>query len=154
MADQDPLVYMPIRRATLLRLVTRPTPSAVWDLFASDPSWRELGASLSLAAESLMASPEPSNHTHSPPASSSPMLCASSSRANSLAPSEFPLSAKGTELELDERNLNLECLERLPSIANPSDLSELEKERIEALRLRGGWGEPNCPWAGDHVPLW
>jgi len=53
-------------------------------------------------------------------------------------------------IELDKLNVNLESL---PSIDNPSDLSELEKEQIEALQLRGSWGEPNCPWAGDHVPL-
>jgi len=161
MADRDPLIYMPIRRATLLRLATRPPPSAVWDLFASDLSWRELGASLTLTAESLMASPEPSDHTHSPPASSSPTLCASSSRANSLAPSELPPSDDDDELpilmdvgtELDEPNLNLESLPYMPDIDNRSDLSGLEKERIKAQRLRGGWGEPNCPRAGDRVPL-
>ena len=117
------------------------------------------GASLSLAVEGLMASPEPSDHTHSLPASSSPTLHVLSSRANSLAPSEFPPSDDGDKLpipmdvgmELDELNVNLESL---PSIDNPSDLSKLEKEQIEALQLRGSWGEPNCPRAGDHVPLW
>src|SRR5882762_9723335 len=167
MADQD-VVYMPIRRATILRLATRAPPSAVRDLFASDPRWYELGSSLTFTAESLVASPEPSSYTPSPSASSSPMFFESSSRANSLARSELPPSADELPVPMDV-GLELEALrssstlfesssgatslapsEFSPSEFSSSDNDELPVPELEPLRLRGGW---LCPRAGGRIPL-
>jgi hypothetical protein len=169
MADQDDIVYLPIRRATLMRLATRPPPQAVQDLFSSDPDWHQLGGCLTRTAESLGA-PEPIGNTLyrsvSPSTSSSPTLIPSSSRATSLAPSEIPpLNDDDSDFdipldvgaELEKLDFNTSAasqdLPYMPEIDNNPNLSELEKARLKARRLRGGWGEPNCPRAGDRIPL-
>jgi hypothetical protein len=170
MADQDDIVYLPIRRATLMRLTTRPPPQAVQDLFSSDPDLHQLGSSLAHTAKSLGTAPEPIAsmlyRSVSPSAPSSPTLIPSSSRATSLAPSEIPplndddsdfdvplnVGAELEKLDFNTGTANQD-LPYMPEIDNNPNLSELQKAKLKAFRLRGGWGEPNCPRAGDRILL-
>lgn len=172
MVDREDIVYLPIHRATLVRLATRTPPPAVRDLFSSDPDWHQLGDSLTRAAESLGTTPDPRDNmlyrspSPSPSVSSSPTLIPSSSRATSLVPSEISLLddedsdfdvSMDVGAELDRlvftTSTTRQDLPYMPEIDDNPSLSESEKTRLKALRLRGGWGEPNCPRAGDRIPL-
>ena len=165
MEDEDPIVYIPIRRSSLLRLAAYAAPSPVPKHVAEHPDWQELCYNLTMLAEDLL-DPKAGSidyrdpHSLSPSQLSSPTLFASSSRACSLAPSDdLPIDDLDLDVPLDVGNdlkkldLGRMDLPWMVEIDNHPYMSELQKKQVKTARLRGGWGEPDCIHSGDRVRL-
>jgi hypothetical protein len=197
--DSESLVYIPIPRDVLLRLVSHYPDISSIPIFSADSDWAAVGQAIAETAQNVLNDasdptlyPSHSYRSQSPTFSmgSSPTLMPTSSRAASLAPPDCDdgFDQQGSDdLDIPDVNMGDLLLEEAlaagqaesPSsdpeaedLAEPSsgtllagakrgsehpDAPELHDEigkRAERLlRLRGGWGEPNCPRSGDRVPL-
>jgi len=199
--DGDALVYIPIPRDVLLRLVSHYPDISSIPIFSADSDWATLGQAIAETVQNVLNdASDPTLHPSHPYRSqsptfsigSSPTLMPTSSRAASLAPPDCGfddgLDQQGSDdLDIPDVNMGDLLLEEALAVGqaeSPSsdpeaeDLAEsgsgtllagakrgsehpdapelhdeIGKRAERLLRLRGGWGEPNCPRSGDRVPL-